>query len=320
MNIEASNLWQLLGGLGIFLFGMYLMEGALNQLGGRTFKLFLRKNTRKRVPAVMSGALVTGVLQSSSVVTFMVLAFVGAGILKMRNALAVDMGANLGTTIDSWMVALLGFNLNFDLFSMIIIAAAAGGVMFSGKRKKLKELSLFLMGFGFLFFGLEQMKTGMSGTVKDFDFTPYAGYNRIVFVGLGFLITALIQSSSATVAITLSALHAGVFPLEVAVAIVVGAELGSSVKNALGAIGGNADKKRVTAGNIIFNITITTLGFFMIGPLIAFIHAIGLKDPLLVLVCFQSMINLTGILIFLPLLDPYARFLEKRFRGNEDPP
>ena len=103
-----NNFWQLLAGLGIFLFGMFQLEDTLKQLAGRTFKLFLRKHTGNKFGAILSGTIVTGVLQSSSVVTLMVLTFVGAGVISMRNALGVVIGANLGTTLDSWVVATLG--------------------------------------------------------------------------------------------------------------------------------------------------------------------------------------------------------------------
>ena len=116
--MSLTNFWQLLAGLSIFLFGMYQLEIALKQLAGRTFKLFLRKHTENKLSAIFSGTIVTAVLQSSSVVTFMVLSFVGAGVINMRNALAVVLGSNLGTTLDSWVVAMLGFKLDIEKFAL----------------------------------------------------------------------------------------------------------------------------------------------------------------------------------------------------------
>lgn len=311
MSIE--NFWQLLAGLGIFLYGMLQLEVALKELAGRTFKLFLKKHTSNKFSAILSGTVVTGVLQSSSVVTFIVLSFVGAGVITMRNALAVVFGSNLGTTLGSWVVAALGFKFNIEAFALPIIAVAAFGLIVFANRKKLYHYSKFAMGFGLLFLGLSFMKESIESLVKDFDFTPYLHYNRIVFVLLGFIITAIIQSSSATMVITLSALNSGVIPFETATGIVIGSELGTSIKVLFGSIGGIAAKRSVAFGNIFFNFVITVFAFFLMHPIISLIKMTGVSDPLINLVMFQSVINLLGILIFLPFLNRFGDFLENRF-------
>ena len=309
----------MLAGLGIFLFGMFQLENAMKQLAGRTFKLFLQKHTENKLGAIFSGTLVTAVLQSSSVVNIMVLSFVGAGVISMRNALAVVFGSNLGTTLDSWVVAMLGFKFDIEKFALPIIAIAGIGLIAFANRKKLYHVSNFLMGFGLLFLGLHFMKGSMESLLNDFDFKPYIHLGKLSFVLLGFIITAIIQSSSATMVITLSALNTGAIPFDIAAAIIIGSELGTSIKTALGAIGGIAAKRRVALGNIIFNFVITFLAFLFMGPIIELIKfLIGIKEPLISLVLFQTIINLCGIILFFPFLKKFSDFLENRFTKNEN--
>jgi phosphate:Na+ symporter len=242
------------------------------------------------------------------------LSFVGAGMLSMRNALGVALGANIGGTFNSWLVALLGFKADLGKFALPIIGIAGIGLIVFRSKKRIYQISKFLMGFGLLFLGLEYMKGSMDSMIKDFDFTPYLQYNRIVFVLIGFVITALIQTSAATIVIVLSALYANIIPIETAVAVVLGAELGTTIKVLIGSIGGIAAKKRVAFGNIIFNLFTSTLGFILLVPIIKLIRdVIGLEDPLLILVAFQTFINIMGVVIFYFFLDAFGIFLEKRF-------
>ncbi|HLP11796.1 MAG TPA: Na/Pi symporter [Flavobacteriales bacterium] len=316
--MKLTDLWQLLAGLSLFLYGMWLLEDSIKQLAGRTFKLFLQKNTNNKFSALASGTVVTAILQSSSVVTLIVLGFVGAGVLPMSNALAVVFGSNLGTTIDAWVVATLGFKLNIESFALPIIALSGICVIAFEQRKKLHGFARFMLGFGLLFLGLSFMKTSVEDMVHNFDFSRYANNPLITFLLIGFTITAIIQSSSATMVITLTALHSKIIPFEAAVAVITGSELGSAMKILLGSIGGIGAKRRVAVGNIIFNITITLIGYFLMYPIIWLVYAIlGKNEPLIGLVLFQSIINICGIVLFLPFLNSFSKFLEKRFKGKE---
>ena len=312
--MESLDFWKLFAGLGMFLYGMFHIEDTMKQVEGRAFKLFLQKHTKHKLSAIFSGTIVTGILQSSSIVNLMMLSFVGAGMLSMRNALAVALGANIGGTFNSWLVAVLGFKADLGKFTLPIIGIAGIGLIVFKNKKRIYQISKFLMGFGLLFLGLEYMKGSMDSMIKDFDFTPYLQYNRIVFVLIGFIITALIQTSAATVVIVLSALYANIIPIETAVAVILGAELGTTIKILIGSIGGIAAKKRVAFGNIIFNLFTSTLGFILLVPIIKLIKdVIGLDDPLLILVAFQTFINIMGVVMFYFFLDAFGSFLEKRF-------
>jgi phosphate:Na+ symporter len=314
--LTTADFWKLFAGLGLFLYGMFHLEDSLKQLDGRGFKLFLKKHTKNKLSAIFSGTVVTGIMQSSSVVNLIVLSFVGAGMLPMRNALAVALGANIGGTFNSWLVALLGFKMDVGEYTFAIIGIAGIGLIVFKNTKKIYQVSKFFIGFGLLFLGLNFMKESMDSLIKEFDFTPYLNYNAIIFVFIGFVITALIQTSAATVVIVLTALYAKIIPLEIAVAVILGAELGTTIKLLIGSIGGIAAKKRVAFGNIIFNISTSLFGFLLLVPIIKFIQNF-ISDPLLILVAFQTTINIAGVLLFYFFLDYFSNFLEKRFSDNE---
>lgn len=314
-----NSVFKLLAGIGLFLVAMYLLEESLKNLSGRKFKLFLQRSAKNKFRAVSGGAIITGILQSSSMVSLMVLAFVGAGVFSMKSAMTVILGANLGTTLDSWLVATLGFKVNIEAISYPAVFLGGLLLIIYNSRKAIKYLSYFLIGFGLLFIALSFMKVSMEEQVKIFDLSAYAHMSSVVYLFIGFFITLLVQSSSVTMALTLSALHVGAIGFPSAVAIVLGSETGTTIKIVLASVGGIAAKKRVALGNFLFNIFLTISAFIFLKPIIVFLQDIlNITDPLIGLVTFSSLINLLAILIFLPFLDPFVRVLEKFFT-NTDP-
>jgi phosphate:Na+ symporter len=314
----SPDIWKMLAGIAIFILGMNFLEEGLRSLTGRSFKLFLRKQTSHKFRGILGGAAVTAVLQSSSVVNLMVLAFTGAGIISMQNALAVILGSNLGTTISSWIIATAGFKLNIESISMPVVAIAGILMLLSKKESRLHYWCRFLFGFGFLFLGLGYIRTGMEETVAQFDLSILEKQPAIVFLVTGIIITSLIQSSSATVAIILSALYNNVISLYAATALVLGSEIGTTLKLVLASIRGLPVKKRVALGNLLFNIINTAIIFIFLVPINYFItEYVGLKDNLLALVFFQSLVNLAGIILFYPFLETFGKFLERRFVSSE---
>lgn len=309
---------KLAAGIGLFLFAMYLLEESLKNLSGRSFKLFLQRITKNKIGAVVGGVIITGILQSSSMVTLMLLAFVGAGVFSMRNAMAIILGANLGTTVNSWLIASLGFKVDIEVIAYPAICLGGIFLILFGNRKSMKYLAYFLFGFGLLFIGLSFMKTAMESQVQDFDFSHYVEMPKIVFIFIGFLITLIVQSSSVTMALTLSALHAGAISFPIAAIIALGSETGTIIKIVLGAIGGNASKKRIVLGNLFFNIFITALAFLFLNPILLLItDVLNIKDPLIGLATFSSLINFLAILIFFPILNYFTKFLELFFKDTD---
>jgi phosphate:Na+ symporter len=316
--MSFTSIWQLLGGLGVFLFGMFQMEEAIKFLAGRSFKLFLRKHTENKLKAILSGTIVTVVLKSSSLVILMVLAFVGAGVISFRNAFGVAIGSNLGTTLDNFIVAYVGFKFNVDLIALPFIAIGVLVYLIAGGAKKWQSTAKCFIGFGLMFLGLNLMKVSFQDIFYQFDFAPYIHYPKVVFVFFGFFITAVIQSSSATMVILLSALHAGAFPFEIAATMVIGSELGTSIKIILGALNGAAEKKRLALGNFIFNLLICCIAFVFNDQLVLFIQTVfTLSNPYTALVLFQASINLMGIVLMYPFMNWFCELLEKRFKDED---
>lgn len=313
MNAEI-DLWRLAAGLGLFLFGMHQLESSLNLLAGRSFKKFLREHTGHPVKGVLAGAVATAALQSSSVVSLIVLAFVGTGIISLASAIAIVFGSNLGTTATGWIVASVGFKLDIEALALPLVAIGGLGVVWCREGTRRAGSSHLAAGLGLMLLGLSFMKSGSISATSLFNPEQLAAYPPIVFLLAGLLITALIQSSSATIMITLSALYAGVIPLSSAAAVAIGADLGTTVTAMLGALAGADDKKRLAIAIVIFNLVTDTIAFVFLNPLLHFITVvIGLSDPLLALAAFHSLFNLFGILIFLPSIGFMGKQLATRF-------
>lgn len=318
MITNYFDIWKVLAGLAIFLSGNKSLEDALKKLAGRPFKLFLKKQASRKLTAISSGAVVAGILQSSSVVNMMVLGFVGAGILNMSNALAVMLGSNVGTTLYSWLVALLGFKLHVTNFIYPITGISGIAMFLLNEDKKPHQWFKFIFGLSFLFVGLDLIRDGIQNMVLHIDLTMLTGYPVVLFTLAGFLITVLIQSSSATMVIVLSALFAHAIPLYAAMAVVLGAETGTTIKLMLASIGGIPNKKRVALGNFLFNAITAVVVLLLLTPVYELItNVFNIKNDLIALVFFQSLVNIITIILFLPFLKPLGNFLDNRFKNNE---
>lgn len=310
-----KDVWVLLAGVALFILGMNYLEAAIQQLSGRRFKLFLRKHVAHPLTGIAGGAVVTGVLQSSSVVSLLVLALVGAGTIPMRNALAVVLGANLGTTLDTWVVATIGFSFDIGQIAMPAIVCSVILRIFLKNKDRLHYWLDFLLGIGFLFFGLAMMKNGMQDTIATYDLSMLNKFPPVIFLLAGFLITILIQSSSATIALVLSALNAHAIDFHSATAIVLGSETGTTVKLLIASMGRTSSMKRVAMGNFLFNAMGTLLFFLFLSTVDNFIqHVMKISNPLIALSFFQTAVNLITIILFFPFLNPLGTLLEHRFR------
>jgi phosphate:Na+ symporter len=309
---ETFDPWQFLAGLGIFLFGMHQLEDSVKSLSGRAFRRLISLCTRGRLRAISSGAMVTGVLQSSSAVSLMVLAFVGVGVMSMENAIAVMMGANVGTTFTAWIVAFFGFKLRIDSFAFPFIGIAGIALIFSETNSRLFNFSRLLIGFGFLFLGLNYMKISVEGFAQAFDLRLFQDYGLWFYLLLGAFLTALMHSSAATIAIILTALHSQLLTFNMGVAMVVGANVGTTVTVLLGSLGqGVVAKKIVGMSHLVFNLVTAFIAFLAIKPLIWLVGAIidVNTNRLLALALFHTLFNLIGVIIFYPAIGLLARTL-----------
>lgn len=305
------RLIELLAGIGIFLFGMFQLEESLKQLSGGTFRKLLRKFTANWIRSVLSGTVATAILQSSSAVSLMVLAFTGAGLLGMESSIGVIIGSNLGTTLTSWIIATVGFKLDIELLALPFVGLGGLGLVFFGKSAPAKNISKLMMGFGFLFLGLDYMKTSIESLAQAYDLSQFQNYPGMMFILIGFILTALVQSSSAAMAIILSAVYTTVLTFPLAAYMVIGTNLGTTITIALGALGSNTIKKQVAFSHFLFN-SVTALIAILIFPLLITLieKVIHLEnDPVTGIALFHTLFNLIGVVIFLPLIGVFTTFI-----------
>ncbi len=258
MNI-IFDILVIIGSLGIFIYGMKLMSDGIQKVAGKRLRSLLSGMTRNRLTGIFTGLFTTAIVQSSSATTVMVVGFVNAGLLSLVQASGVIMGANIGTTVTGWLVSVIGFK--FKLTTFALSAVAFSFPMLFSKRDSLRNFAEFIIGFGILFIGLELLK----GAVPDLRANPevleflnrYTGYgfgSLIMFVLVGTLLTIVVQSSSATMAITLVLISQGWINIETGAAMVLGENIGTTITANLAAIVGNVHAKRAARFHTIFNL------------------------------------------------------------------
>ena len=314
-----ADLLPLIAGLGFFMLGMKTLEDALGALAGLPLRRFLRTHASTPARGLLIGTVATAVLQSSTLVSLLVLAFVGAGIMQLPGAVGVIMGANLGTTLTTWLVASLGFKLDLAGPAMAFIGVGGVGWALLARGTRPREAAGLLLGIGLLLYGLDLMKSGVEEWATAFDGAPFAGWPLLLVALVGMVATAVIQSSTAAMMIVLGALHGGLIDLPSAAAFAAGTGIGTTFTALLGALGGSPDKKRVAATHLGFNLFKATLGLVLLHPLLALLGRLpGLDDPLLRLAAFHTAINLAGIAVALPFAGRLAAWLAGRFREDGD--
>ncbi len=309
--VTQFDYWGLLAGVALFLFAMAQMETGLKTLGGRSLANYLQRQADKRLNAVLAGMLGTIMVQSSSVVSLMALAFTGAGLLKLPAALGIIFGSNLGTTLTGWIVATLGFKL--EIFRLALPLIGIGGLTCVFGQGRWSEYGRAVLGLGLLLLGLQLMKTSVEALQQLIDINDLAGLSAWQYLVFGVVVTAVIQASAATVMLTLAALHAGIIDLPNAAAVAIGADLGTTTTVIIGAIKGSQTKRQVAAGHVLFNVITDAVAFALRIPLLALIALAGIDDPLYALVAFHSLFNLLGLLVFVPLTVPFATLLQRIF-------
>ncbi|MFN3802142.1 Na/Pi cotransporter family protein [Belliella pelovolcani] len=317
MEQEIFDFWKFLAGIGLFLWGMNQLEGSIKELAGKSFKNLLQKSTNTAWKGILIGAMITAVLQSSSLVTLMVLAFLGAGVINLKNAIGVILGANLGTTVTAWIVATLGFKFSVAAFSMPFLGIGSLLFLFASSRPMLRNLGAFTVGFGLLFLGLDFMKSAIEAVADQIDLSQFDKYGLWIYLFIGLAVTALIQSSSAMVVIILSAMSAGVISLVEGAVLIIGANIGTTVTVGIGSLNGPSDKKRLALAHFLFNLITGLIVFAFIRPLIDLtMQVFSIHDPLMELVLLNTVINLIGILLFYPFINKLENWLRHQF-GEE---
>ncbi|MDQ1771741.1 Na/Pi cotransporter family protein [Labilibaculum sp. A4] len=258
MNYGLTDILTLIGSLGLFLYGMKLMSESLQQVAGDKMRTILAAMTSNRFKGVMTGVLITALIQSSSATTVMVVSFVNAGLLSLVESIGVIMGANIGTTVTAWLISLLGFKVSMSAISLPLIGLGLP-FLFSKNRTK-KNWGELIMGFALLFIGLQFLKTSMpdiknNPEILNFltSYTDMGFASSLLFLTIGTLLTILIQSSSATMALTLVMCNSGWISFEMAAAMVLGENIGTTITANLAAMIANTSAKRAARAHLIFN-------------------------------------------------------------------
>jgi len=253
-----ADILTLIGSLGLFLYGMKLMSEALQKVAGSKMRQILAAMTNNRFKGILTGFLVTTTIQSSSATTVMIVSFVNAGLISLVASVGVIMGANIGTTVTAWLIAILGFKVSLSFLSLPLIGISFP--LFFSKNNNRKSWGEFIIGFAILFIGLQFLKENVPGIDNAdtlaflSDLTNWGFFSTLIFVLVGTLLTVMIQSSSATMALTLVMCYNGLISFEMAAAMVLGENIGTTITANIAAYVANVSAKRAARAHFIFNV------------------------------------------------------------------
>jgi phosphate:Na+ symporter len=322
--MNFSTLGSFIGGIGLFLLGMQLITEGLKIAAGNTLRVILERSTATPIRGILSGALITSLVQSSGAVTVATIGFVNAGLMDLLQAITVIYGSNIGTTMTGWLVSLVGFQFDIKIFALPLI----GFGMFlrltkgSGRSGALGET---LAGFGIFFLGIDLLRATFAGTEISLPLTTFGGGvgSHLTFLALGFLLTVAMQSSSAAMAIALTAAAGGLIPLASGASLVIGTNIGSTSTAALAAFGATPNAKRVATAHIIFNlvtggVALLLLPFLLQGMVFfpRFLHV--QTNAALFLALFHTFFNILGVCLMWPFTRSMVKVLKGWFRSHEE--
>src|SRR5499427_2063158 len=312
-----------LGGVGLFLLGMTLMTGGLKAMAGSALRTVLGRAAATPLRGSFWGALITLLVQSSSVTTMTTIGLVSAGLLTLPQGLGLVFGANVGTTGTGWLVALIGVRVSLTAAALPIIFI--GALIKLLGRGRVSGAGAALAGFGLLLFGLTTLQQGMGGLADRLHpadlpavlASPNAGwwwgmFGVLVLVALGLVMTALMQSSTAAIAVTLSAHYAGAVGLDQACALIIGQNIGTATSSALAAIGASTTAKRLAIAYVLFKLIAAVIAlalFPVVTPLL--VRVSNTIDGATLLAGYHTAYNIVGVAILLPLVDRFTRFVER---------
>lgn len=334
MNYSFYDLLTLIGALGLFLYGMKMMSEGLQKIAGDRLRGILAAMTANRVMGIFTGALITVLIQSSSATTVMVVSFVNAGLLTLTQAISVIMGANIGTTVTAWIISLFGFKFSISALSIPLIGISIP-LIFSSKGGR-KSWGEFLIGFALLFMGLDFLKDSVPDLKQNPEMLAFLqnwtgmGYlSVIIFVLVGTVVTILVQSSSATMAITLIMCSMGWIPFHIAAAMVMGENIGTTITANLAALTANVSARRAALSHMLFNVfgVCWLLIFFypFVNLVTNMVELLGSSNPLTMevsnpdyqlaasysLSLFHTMFNIINTFIMLWFVNLLAKLVTK---------
>jgi phosphate:Na+ symporter len=317
MSLTAT-LAPLIGGLGLFLIGMTLMTEGLKLAAGASLRHLLTRATRTRWHGLASGVLVTALVQSSSAVTVATIGFVNAGLLSLAGALWVLFGANVGTTMTSWIVALIGLKFKIDAVALPLVGVGAL-LRLTGEGTRRGHLGTALAGFGLLFVGIAMLQEAFTGVAGRLELPQGSGVLAVLAqLATGIVMTVAMQSSSASMAVALTAAQTGLLSLESAAAVVIGANIGTTVTAVIAGIGATPNARRVALAHVLFNVLTAAVALLLLPWLVALLRdgaeALGLgSETATLLALFHTTFNVLGVVLMWPLGDRLGSWLTTRF-------
>jgi phosphate:Na+ symporter len=335
MDYGFYEILQLIGALGVFLFGMKVMSDALLKLAGNKMRSILATMTSNRFLGILTGFFITSVIQSSSATTLMVVSFSNAGLLTLTESISVIMGANIGTTITAWLITILGFKVSMSAIALPLVGF--GFAFTFAKKEQTKNIGGFIIGFALLFIGLQFLKEAMPdiksnpGILEFLSRYTDLGYLSILlFLLIGTVLTVVIQSSSATMALTLIMTAEGWIPFEMAAAMVLGENIGTTITANLAAIVANYQAKRTARAHLIFNVIGVIWMLALFYPFLKLISWMSVKfgseSPYVsaaaipvAISLFHTTFNVINTFLLVWFVNPIAKFVERIVPEKIDP-
>ena len=312
---------MILGGIALFLIGMEYMESGFKSFSGSLLESILERFTNTTPKAITTGFIVTAIVQSSSLISIIVISFLSAELMTLTSAVGIIFGSNIGTTTTAWLVSTFGLKIKISAYAMPMIVLGIFIPLFS-RSNGWKGIAAILVGLGIIFLGIGYMKEGFESLKEGVDLAQYAmaGYAGIfVYVFIGAAATVVVQSSSATMAIIITALATGQIDYANALALAIGANIGTTVTAALGSLKSNENGKRLAVAHFIFNITTAVIAIVFIYQLadlvdyLAAIIGIGAENYAMKLALFHTIFNVLGVLTVSPFIHPLVSFLNTLF-------
>ncbi len=327
MQYNFYDVLQLIGALGLFLFGMKVMSDALLKLAGNKMRSILATMTSNRFLGVFTGFLITSIIQSSSATTLMVVSFSNAGLLTLVESISVIMGANIGTTITAWLITILGFKVSMSAIALPLVGLGFACTFI--KKARTKDLGNFIIGFAVLFIGLQFLKDSMPDLKSNPEllsflsqYTDLGFLSVLLFLLIGTLLTIIIQSSSATMALTLIMTAQGWIPFELAAAMVLGENIGTTITANLAAIIANYQAKRTARAHLVFNLMGVVWMLILFYPFLNLINGLttylGSGSPYVsaaaipvAISLFHTVFNVTNTFLLVWFINPISKLVEK---------
>jgi len=314
---------EISSGVAIFLFGMISLEEGFKAFSGGTLERILQKSTDKLYKSIGFGILTTTIMQSSSLVSVLTISFLGAGLIGLAQGIGIIFGANIGTTTGAWLVAGFGLKVKISAYAMPMLVF--GVILIFQKAKSLKGIGYILTGLGFLFLGIHYMKEGFEAFKSTIDLASFGGTGLkylFIFTGIGIFATVVMQSSHATLVLIITALAASQISYENALALAIGANVGTTITAIMGAMSSNIVGKRLAGAHLIFNVVTGLIAIIFMSQIMFFVdwisNIVGISndDYTLKLAVFHTIFNVIGVAVMVPFIGKLVTFLERTLKDK----